>query len=827
MIAWLLRLLGVSAEITEHLEHVSLSFQRPGLLGLGLLLLVPLSYYIWRRQRQNLPTAPPFIRAVLTVCRVLILTLIALVAASPFVKLDHRYEKRPIVAVLIDHSRSMHLPAGPFESDAAIAAVASAAGFAPAAGSPDAETRKTIASLNRAQLVHAIARAAGDSFAKPVSEKFDLRVYSVGDALRPLLPGGTAGTNPAGSPETNRLGTTRADSGAPREAGGLPATVLGAGVMNWAEPPTPAFGRSELGRAITTLIEEAAGRPIAGAILLSDGQNTGTTSLSQAAVAAARAGMPVFPMPAGSTARFRDVGIVDVYTSGLVSKGDTARVAVTIETQGFDGRRVQVELLEGDKTLDSEPLTLRSVEQQHLELTFEAAEVGPHYLTVRIAPLEEEVIRENNQDIAFLRVTDEKLKVLLLDGLPRWDFRFVKNGIKRDHGIEATVLVETELKTHAAGLADALPSSVDDWAKLHTVILGDVSRDVLTSSAIERLAEAVREHGVGLIVAAGTNHMPHAYDRTELDNLLPVRMRAGAAGYDAAAFNAFRVELTPEGQAHEPLRLFDEPGRNVNMWSAMPGYYWCAAVARPAAGATVLATNPTIADRFGKLPLIAYHYAGKGRVMFLGTDSTWLWRQNVGDRYFYKFWGQTIRFVARAESSDKDRLEVRPVRPQPAELATVELYSYLSGGTPRTDPRLTVRVTGPSGDITLDLDADPTHPGKYIGQITPREEGAYVLRYEPRDGREPVQAEIRVMAAPEELRRPGVDRQSLEMLANATDGRLLELGDFPKLPELLKGEPQLVEIHREQSVWDNWFVLSLIVLLYSIDVGIRRLVGLS
>ena len=54
-------------------------------------------------------------------------------------------------------------------------------------------------------------------------------------------------------------------------------------------------------------------------------------------------------MPAGTSTRLRDVAIVDVFTTGLISVGDTARVAVTVESQGFDKRPVKVQLREGDK----------------------------------------------------------------------------------------------------------------------------------------------------------------------------------------------------------------------------------------------------------------------------------------------------------------------------------------------------------------------------------------------------------------------------------------------------------------------------------------------
>jgi len=102
---------------------------------------------------------------------------------------------------------------------------------------------------------------------------------------------------------------------------------------------------------------------------------------------------------------------------------DTARVSVTVQSQGLDTRPAKVKLRDGDKVLDAKTVTLRDAEQQKVELSFQAKEPGAKYLSVVIAPLpdEPEHLRANDSEIAFVRVTDEKLKVLLIDGLPRWD----------------------------------------------------------------------------------------------------------------------------------------------------------------------------------------------------------------------------------------------------------------------------------------------------------------------------------------------------------------------------------------------------------------------
>src|SRR5262249_2969777 len=216
-----------------------------------------------------------------------------------------------------------------------------------------------------------------------------------------------------------------------------------------------------------------------GILVFSDGQNNGGRSPSEAARAAAAANAPVFTIPVGSTERLKDIAIVDLFATGLVSVGDTARVAVTLESTGFDKRTVKVELREGKTLLDAKDLVLNSNEQQQLELTFKAEQPGARYLTVTVPPQPEEAehLRANNTDTALVRVTEEKLKVLLIDGGPRWDFRFLKNALRRDNGIggrvgkEIDLLLETEWRRWSpADRAKALPRDLDQLAEFHTII---------------------------------------------------------------------------------------------------------------------------------------------------------------------------------------------------------------------------------------------------------------------------------------------------------------------------------------------------------------------
>ena len=800
-----LRSIGIADEVVNNLDQVTITVQRPVVLWVGLILLFPLGYFIYRRQRENLSTIPKKYRVALSATRILILAILIGVLAGPYLELDHREKRKPILAVLLDHSQSMRLPAGPFISNDELLKVAAAAGYDTSAGSVAPDARKALNRIARSELATSVIETSKPGWIEPLQEDFEVRYYGFSRQVTPV-------SFTTGDDQTEAAGST---------SGG---------------------NASHLGDAIFHVLDEAQGQYVSGMLLLSDGQNTGGRSPSLAARAAASAESRIFVVPLGSTQPMQDVSIVDVYTSGQVAVGDMVSVHVTLASQGFDSRPVTVELKEGDEVLASKQALVRDREHQHLELTFEAKQAGERLLTVHVPPLKEETeaLQANNTDSAFVQISEEKLRVLLIDGLPRWDFRFIKNAIRRDNGLagrtgdQPDIVVETEWRRLPdPARAAALPRTLEELTEYHTVMVGDATPELLTPEFCALLAQGVEEKGVGLIVSAGTEAMPHRFGPV-LHKLLPVVLNPSDDGIEAVARNeygGFQMEISPAGIIHETMRLYDDPGRNQKVWGDMPGYFWCAAVERLKPAATALAYNP-LREGGGirEMPLIAWHYEGSGKVMFVGTDSTWMWRQNVGDRFFYKFWGQSIRFVSRKNEDEgqKTQFRVRPVRAQPGEEAQLELLAYTAQGRPLEDPTQSVVLLSPGTRETLTLQADPNEKGRYTGAFTPTDAGKHLLVFDPRNGTEPVETSLQVLIAPEEYRNPNLNRPQLELLANTTGGRVIDLDELDTVPDQLENRaPEERQLHREATLWDNWLILLILVLTYTLDVGIRRLMGLS
>lgn len=793
---WFLRAIGVSEGIAGRLNEASWLWARPAVFWIGLLVLVPLAWFVIRRHRANLPHIAPGMRWALSACRIAVLLVLIIVLASPQIRLSEQVTQRPVVAIVVDESASMSLPAGTFSPEQ-MQRVAELTGLV----EPDAEgklepaVRKQISELTRRSLADALLKVQQPALSKAFGDDFEVRGYRFADDVRRYDPA---------SPD--EIDTAEGDDAAETNLGGVLARVL----------------------------EDAAGREIAGIIVLTDGR--GTIGPDPLAVVA-DAGAPVFAIAAGSIDPPADVAIVDVLAPRTVTRGDDTAIIASIESHALDEPTVDVKLVDDEgRTIDSSTLKLRHGQMQQVELHFQATEPGPRMLKVVVDALPAERITDNNTQDLLVQVGEDKLTVLYLEGSPRWDFRFLDHAFRRDHGLEVTIVMEAALRAKGVMPADlpkraGLPEDAAGFAEYDVVMLGDISPAMLPRRYQEQLLRAVEEDGMGLVVQAGTQSMSHAFHEQPLAGALPVRLATQVvdervmpmSGYDAPAFKPFTMRLASVGAAHPIFQLYDDAAQNRRVWTRMPEFYWASAVKEATPGATVLAEMQTVD---GERPLIAQHYYGRGRVTYLATDSTYRWRRNIGDHLFYRFWGQAVRHTANVNqrTGEDSWMDVYPSRVQPGETVTVELFAVDKAGNAIDKTNMTVQVAGDDFAERLTLER-AQQTGHYRGTWRPSKLGGYKLSFA--DAHEKVMTSaVQVAGSDAEMRRPTIDRDLLTRLADATGGRVVEIDEFDRINEWIEGESQTVNLVHEEDLWDNWLTLLMLVSVYCVDVGVRRMSGL-
>ena len=158
-----------------------------------------------------------------------------------------------------------------------------------------------------------------------------------------------------------------------------------------------------------------------------------------------------------------------------------------------------------------------------------------------------EALAENNTGRAGLRVVDRRLKVLLLDQAPRWEFKYLEAMLLRERRVDLSCFLfegDREVaRIPGSPYLEQFPARAEDLFDFDLILLGDIDPRLLTEDRLSLLGDYVATAGGALTVIAGKRFMPSAFARTELEQLLPVEF-AGASLGSAKSLSARPVSYT-------------------------------------------------------------------------------------------------------------------------------------------------------------------------------------------------------------------------------------------------------------------------------------------
>lgn len=592
------------------------------------------------------------------------------------------------------------------------------------------------------------------------------------------------------------------------------------------------------GPAVRKVLNDLRGAPPSAIVILSDGitSTTDADRLTTAADAARTRLVPIYAVGMGSEEATRDLELFDLLADEVAFVNDPVTFTAKLRSFGFAGKEVDVTLRKKD-----EPAILTTTrvkapidgQATKVELTFSPPEEGDFEFVVEVTPAPRETTVENNAKSRRVSVRQEKIRVLLADSLPRYEFRYLKHLLERDKTIELkTVLQEADVEYSAEDTTalDNFPVRKEDLFQFDAVILGDLNPGYLSEGVFENLREFVREAGGGLVVVAGPQFTPLALRGTTLESMLPVQLStAKAPPADTPIVDGFRPDLTIEGRKSSSIFRFAESElESLQIFQRLPELYWLFEAPELKPGAMVFVERPSRGLDGAKLPVIAMQRFGAGKVLFHATDDLWRWRFRTGDTYYGRYWVQAIRFLSRSRLLGKDR---------GAELDT-DRQDYRRGDTvhfrvrffedrlsPVENDGVTVIVER-RGDAQkpVKLTRVPQTPSVFEGQLPGAGEGTYhawVATPAFRDA--PPARDFRVESTDRERQRRGLDRAELEQTARRTHGKYYSLWEASRLPEEIPaGQPVPLESQEPISLWNRWELLALFTALLTAEWLLRK-----
>jgi len=633
-----------------------------------------------------------------------------------------------------------------------------------------------------------------------------------------------------------------------------------------------------LGDALKESVARVGQQSAAAVILLTDGV---PTSGEDPRKVARTLGVPVFPIALGGKmaekGKFFDIGIAGVPHNLELIVNNIGKLKFTLSNFGIENlseadRALTMTLRYKNEVVATAPVQFPAQNgSREVEMEYTPKEAGVQKLTVALPVLPGEPVTENNTREFIVRVADPKIRVLIVEGVIRSEYRFLRRVLGSDPTIEVTSVIKKSKEEFyqqdsdpGIDLSRGLPRNKEDMKKFDVVILGDIARAEFTDEQLQCLKDFV-SGGAGLLAIGGYHaYGPGGYADSPVADLLPMKIGGPADGQSAGNF---APALTSAGKAHPVFegcaKFFGDssnsgqsPATGEKSAGDLATLDGANRVAGVKPGAEVLAVNPNESLPGGgeKMPVVAVQQFGTGRVLALTADTTWKWRfQMEGhglDSPYYRFWRQSVRWAAGRKDQGNQRVKERLIAwPDKIEYAlgepmTVEARVQTADGEPMDNATVEVEIQSgtaagaapqPSAapkstnaaahSTKAVLERNPQAVGQYRGSVSPPAGGicrAVVTAADRNAEFARVEFEFSVGQTAGEFDRVDVDELLLQTLAAETGGEFHTFATASEIPDELDVRQRREMYHEEKNIWNEWGFAAVFLACASAEWFLRK-----
>lgn len=755
-----------------------------------------LSLYLYRR-----PGGMPFgLRAFLALSRIVVLALVVATLLEPTAIITESHTLARSLPVLLDVSESMSMKDQRKRPEDLVSAAVSLDMVSMEDDTDadrmvmqlDAKQRQKIATSSRLDLGKAILTQSGRPVLESFAESLDLSYHTFGRSPRLI--------------SDDNLVTTEALAG-----------------LKAIEQETSIAASLEA-------VASSGGVPPAGIVLLSDGIDNASSQRSEAILRDLGArGIPVYAVPIGLSDP-DDVSIRNVVIQEVAYSGDKVPVRVQIKSKGYERRTARLAVLLNDRRVSSRIVRFDGgLQFEEVDFRVDVYEKGAVQIDVLIEPFDNEISMANNRVSRTVRIVNEKVNVLYVEGNARWEYRYLRAILKRDPRINATFISSNagpEVARNSPEHIERFPDDREDAFQYDLVILGDVDASFFTDEELGLLEELIRDRGASLLMLCGPMHSPSSYAGTSVETMLPVRFDSDS-DWENVAETVYPV-LTPEGRSSLVMTLENNGELNDRVWSRMAPMDQLPPLLAAKPGATVLAVLSDSTSRGQGYPLVAWQRYGTGKCMSIASDRLWRLRYRTGDKYHWRVWSQCIQFMTLSRlMGEHKRIRLETDRSTYPVAGQCRLYAHVMDESfePVVQSVFEAYVSNFEGGQTkqlVSLRPDKSQPGLYEGYFSPPEKGRYRLEANEEDSATSNTTEFQVTEIRKELIETDMNLSYLQRIVELTGGAILEPKKLPELSSLLKDRLVTTDFRSERPLWDNGIVAFLLVALLGAEWILRR-----
>ena len=588
---------------------------------------------------------------------------------------------------------------------------------------------------------------------------------------------------------------------------------------------------TDISSAITNTIDQT--ESLKAILLLTDGDtNTGAPILSVGGKSRASS-IPVYSVVTGSESSLPDLSLDEVFAPSFILQEERVTINWQASNRFRSSQTTTISLLADGKKVLEKPVSFIGEERISGSFSWLPENEGEIEFEIILAKVSGETYKNNNTKKITTRVENKTIRALIVDSFPRWEYRFLRNALNRDPGVDLSCILFHPGMNASIGenYIQEFPKDEASLAPFDVIFLGDVglNENELNQEQCKLLTNLIQYQASGIIFMPGRRGSQQTLSKTSLNEVLPIiydiDKPRGLGTQNSASYM-----LTERGREHWLTKLRGAGEENRDFWSKLPGFHWSATVSKTRPGSEVLAVHSNYQTEWGKMPILVIRQAGAGKSLYLGSDSAWRWRRGVEDKYHYRFWSQVVRWMAHNRYlAEKEGIKLipSPEKPRSGEKVFIRCIVLDQNGFPLEEGEVKGIARHPDGNVeNLSFRRDPECPGVYLSSLDTTVAG----KLEIEAICESAQRNIKTVLQVEEPNREKLGKPTspvaLMQLANLTDGISVNYKDANKLISALSLIPEPKPVIRIHSLRSNLYWGGFLFFLLAIYWTGRKFFGM-
>ncbi len=599
---------------------------------------------------------------------------------------------------------------------------------------------------------------------------------------------------------------------------------------------------TDIAGALDEVAKRSSGLPLSAIVLATDGDANVSRDLEATLRELRARDIPVYTVGVGDTSRPLDAEVTRVNVPRRVLVGSRANIDAFVSLSGYGATRVLMNVREDGRAIKTEEFNLRGNDTQAVPLEITPSTPGFHRYTVEVTPLEGEVTVDNNRQDALLEVVEGPMRILHVEGEPRWELGKIRESLSlNEKNVTVVSLQRTgENKFYRQGISgdqeliNGFPKTEEELFVYDGLVLGSVEASFFTTEQLRNIESFVARRGGGLLALGGRLSFDAGkYKGTLIDDLLPLTLE-GRKVDDAESYApVYKSQLTAAGQAHPITRLNEDRAISQKTWNDLPPISISEGLKTAKPGATVLLEAKRTGAASQTVPLLAQQKYGRGQTLALTATDTWRWRMKMDSKSnaHETFWRQMLRYLV---SGTPKQIEVSAQQDVYVMDDAVRIVADIRDKhySPVNDVRATARITKPSG-ATLEVPLKFTSindANVYTGEFKADELGQHgieLIASSSSLGQIGAKSNVLVSDLNREYFNAAQNTDLLKRIAGETGGKYYQLSELPALLDDLTYRKTPYSERVTKDLWDMPINFFLIVGLLSAEWFLRKREGLA